>query len=101
MLILADTLNLTTPNLAKLEDLFNNRNDLLFLYFKSRFNFEVLQTKRKSEGKSIPSWSKVEFAKKDAEIKNEIKKNQSSLKLELDLFFNNLEKKPSGELLIH
>lgn len=100
-LFLTDTLNIRSPNLAKLENLFNERNELLSMYFKSRFNFEVLQGKRKSEGKSIPNWTKAEFTKKEAELKNELKKNFSSLQIELHYFFKHLENAPRGEVLIH
>jgi hypothetical protein len=100
-LILSDTLNIRTPNLAKLETLYNERNELLQMLFKSRFNFEVVLGKRKSEGKTIPNWTKVEFEKKEAELKNELKKNFSALRVELHYFFKNLEDAPRGEVLIH
>src|SRR5690606_4175468 len=100
-LLISDSLNIRSPNLAKLEDLLNERNELLQLLFKSQFNYEVLLGKRKSEGKSLPNWTKAEFEKKEHDLKNELRSNHDRLKVELHYFFKNLENAPRGEVLIH
>jgi hypothetical protein len=98
---LSDSLNVRSPNLASLENLFHERNELLELVFKSRFNYEVLADKRKNEGKTLPGWTRAEFDKKEADLKNALKKNFTSLKTELHYFFKHLEETPRGEILIH
>jgi hypothetical protein len=100
-LLLSDTLNVRVPNIAKLESLFTERSELLQLVFKSRYSYESLIEKRKSEGKDIPSWTKVEFEKKELEIKNALKKNLDHLRDELYHFFKHLEETPRSEVLIH
>lgn len=100
-LIVSDTLNTRAPNLGRLEDLLNERNELLQLLFKSQFNYEVLLGKRKSEGKSLPNWTKNEFEKKENDLRDELKKNLVSFNSELHYFFKHLESAPSGEVLIH
>lgn len=96
MLLVAEELNKRPEGLPDVERLLFERVDLMTLQIKVNDTFRKLRAKRTNEGKDLPSWSKEDFEKRLAEVKQELSRNQAHLEDHLKLLFAHLEK-PSGE----
>ena len=94
-------MNSRAKNIADVERLFMERNELMSLYMKARESYHNLRFRREKAGKNIPDWSKSDFEKRITEIKKELKRNESALQEALDQLFEALATPGEENIVYH
>ena len=88
-------------NLAEVEQLFNQRDELQSLYLRAKESFRNLKAKREREGKETPTWSKSDFDERVNDIKSELIANGKSLQQDLEKLFSALESARAEPIVYH
>jgi hypothetical protein len=90
-LTLADRRGAHIQNLPIVEELLNDRIQLMKSYLETTETKREIARKRKEEGKEVPGWAAKEYGKKIHDLKDRIQTNHTSLRKELEALFKALE----------
>ena len=100
-LLIAEEMGSRADNIAEVERLFIERNELLNLLQKASESYQNLKFRREQAGKNIPSWSQTDFEQRIKEIQKELTRNESELENALGTLFSALGTPTSENIVYH
>lgn len=101
VVVIAEETEGSTTNIGRVEQLFQQRLELLRLLIKAQETFAQRAERRGSAGKSTPAWSRVEQKNKLGEIRAELQHNQQTLQKELTELFSAIQAPASTRITYH